>query len=458
MNDLLPQLRRILLYLGDLAVLYGVLAVVLILRYTEQFDLNVWDEHFLPFTLIFAVWLVVFYISGLYDTRETKNDISFYMLVFRTMLINALIGVIYFYVFSERIFTIKPQVVFLVYIGIFSLAFLLWRRLYNLFIAREQFLRNVIFIGSGEDIEVLFTELARRPYLGYRVVEFVRVRGNNNTLPTPELETLDLHKLLLDRKIDIVVTSPELHGQPKIVEQIYRNLFLGIAYFDLPTFYEKILGRIPVATIGQLWFLENLTENDKKFYELFKRFGDLIFTLLLGAVGAILTPFIALAILLDFPGPVLFRQSRVGQGGRLFLAMKFRSMIMDSEKNGPQWTKADDPRVTRVGRVLRKLKLDEIPQLINILRGEMSFIGPRPEQPEFVDSRIKKVPYYNERHLVKPGLTGWAQINAPFTSASEEDTLSKLQYDLYYIKNRSMLLDLGILLKTINIVLTRQGR
>jgi len=284
------------------------------------------------------------------------------------------------------------------------------------------------------------------------------VRVNNNTLPTPELETLDLHKLLLDRKIDIVVTSPELHGQPKIVEQIYRNLFLGIAYFDLPTFYEKILGRIPVATIGQLWFLENLTENDKKFYELFKRFGDLIFTLLLGAVGAILTPFIALAILLDSPGPILFRQSRVGQGGRLFLAMKFRSMIMDSEKNGPQWTKADDPRVTRVGRVLRKLKLDEIPQLINILRGEMSFIGPRPEQPEFVDSRIKKVPYYNERHLVKPGLTGWAQINAPFTSASEEDTLSKLQYDLYYIKNRSMLLDLGILLKTINIVLTRQGR
>jgi exopolysaccharide biosynthesis polyprenyl glycosylphosphotransferase len=226
----------------------------------------------------------------------------------------------------------------------------------------------------------------------------------------------------------------------------------------LPTIYEQITGRVPVATVEKLWFLENLSENEKQFYEFFKRGFDIIFTLIAGLFGLLIAPFVALGIKLTSPGPVLFIQKRVGRHGKIFRAMKFRTMYEGSETSGPQWTKKDDPRVTSFGRFLRKTKLDEIPQLINILRGEMSYIGPRPEQPEFVAFLMREIPYYNERHLIKPGLTGWAQINFPDSSASREDTLIKLQYDLYYIKNRSLLLDIGIILKTINIVLSGKGR
>ncbi len=169
-------------------------------------------------------------------------------------------------------------------------------------------------------------------------------------------------------------------------------------------------------------------------------------------------PFIILAIKIDSPGPFLFKQIRVGKNGKDFLAMKFRTMRQDAEKNGPQWALKDDPRVTRIGKFLRKFRIDEIPQLINVLKGEMSLIGPRPERPEFVSQLKKQIPFYEERLLVKPGLTGWAQVMGPAYGGSEKESLEKLQYDLFYIKNRSLGLDLSIALKTIKTILSRQGQ
>jgi len=168
-------------------------------------------------------------------------------------------------------------------------------------------------------------------------------------------------------------------------------------------------------------------------------------------------PFIYAAVKLNSPGPFLFMQQRTGKSNRKFMAVKIRTMSKNAEHNGPQWAVKNDPRVTRSGRIMRKMRIDEIPQLINVLRGEMSFIGPRPERPEFIEKLEKKIPYYNERLLVKPGLTGWAQINFPY-GASEKDALDKLQYDLYYIKNRSFILDLSIVLKTIKTVLSAGGQ
>ena len=168
-------------------------------------------------------------------------------------------------------------------------------------------------------------------------------------------------------------------------------------------------------------------------------------------------PLIYLLVKLNTPGPFIFKQIRVGKNSKNFLAMKIRTMHKNAEINGPQWATKNDLRVTRSGKILRKTRIDEIPQLFNILRGEMSFIGPRPERPEFVKNLNAKIPFYNERHLVKPGLTGWAQINFPY-GASEADALEKLQYDLYYIKNRSIMLDIAILLKTIKTVLTGAGQ
>ena len=180
---------------------------------------------------------------------------------------------------------------------------------------------------------------------------------------------------------------------------------------------------------------------------------------IIGLFAAIfLTPFIALIIKLESPGPVIFRQIRTGKNGKDFLAMKFRSMVQDAEKNGAQWAVKNDARITKFGKFMRKTRLDEIPQLLNILRGEMSFVGPRPERPEFVKTLSEKIPFYRERLLVKPGLTGWAQLLGPAYGGSEAESLEKVKYDLYYIKNRSILLDISIILKTIKLVFTRRGQ
>ena len=184
---------------------------------------------------------------------------------------------------------------------------------------------------------------------------------------------------------------------------------------------------------------------------------DVISALALGIITLPFMPLIALFITLDSRGPVLYRQKRIGQNGKAFSVVKFRTMIPDAEAQGVQWTTAKDKRVTKFGNLLRKLRIDELPQLWNVLKGDMSFIGPRPERPEFVATLEKEIPHYHMRHLIKPGLTGWAQINQPLGGASVEDSIEKLQYDLYYIRNRNLILDFDILMKTIRVVITRQG-
>jgi exopolysaccharide biosynthesis polyprenyl glycosylphosphotransferase len=454
MNDVLSRVKRIALYAGDIVVFYCVLWLVLVMRYGGEFNRSLWNQHFWPFTTVFVLWFLVFYISGLYDPKVTKNDFGFYTLIMRSVLIGAVLGVLYFYIFSNRFFDIKPQVVYLVYISVFALVFLPWRRTYNQLLKSQMLSHAVLFVGDGGAVEALMLELNHKPQLGYKVAEKISAAALQ---AAQNSGGLDLRKILSEKKIDTIIMSPEVYGSPEAVSVLYQNLFLGIKFFDLTTFYEKISGKIPVNAIGQMWFLENISENEKKFYETVKRMIEILFTLIFGILGLLLSPFIALAIKLSSSGPVLFVQNRVGKNGEVFRAMKFRSMVEGAEKSGAQWAQKNDPRVTGVGKFLRQSRLDEIPQLINILKGEMSFIGPRPERPEFVAELTKKIPFYGERHLIKPGLTGWAQVNFPY-GASEEDALQKLQYDLYYIKNRSLFLDLTIILKTINTVLSRQGR
>jgi lipopolysaccharide/colanic/teichoic acid biosynthesis glycosyltransferase len=211
-----------------------------------------------------------------------------------------------------------------------------------------------------------------------------------------------------------------------------------------------------VEDVDHWWFIENFSLRHRPLYEAGKRVSDILISITIMAITLPLLPFIALAVK-STPGSLFFKQLRTGRHGRTFLAMKFRSMVSNAEANGPQWSSHNDPRITRAGRFLRATRLDEIPQLVNILRGDMSFVGPRPERPEFVNRLQEQIPFYQERHLVKPGLTGWAQINYPYGD-SAEDALEKLRYDLYYIKNRSLMLDVSTVLKTINTVLRGLGR
>ena len=217
------------------------------------------------------------------------------------------------------------------------------------------------------------------------------------------------------------------------------------------------MGKVPLSAIGEVWFLENLAESEKKFYENFKRIFDMFFAIIFGIISLIFYPIIAILIKIDSKGPVFYKQKRVGLNGEVFTVYKFRTMIEDAEKDGVKWADNEDKRITKVGRFLRKTRLDELPQLLNIFFGDMSFVGPRPERVEFVETLEKQIPYYNIRHIIRPGLTGWAQVNFRY-GASVEDSIEKLQYELYYIKHRCFILDISIILKTIKIVLKGSGR
>ncbi|GLI39258.1 TIGR03013 family PEP-CTERM/XrtA system glycosyltransferase [Geobacter hydrogenophilus] len=261
---------------------------------------------------------------------------------------------------------------------------------------------------------------------------------------------------LRERTDKIVVSLSERRGAFPLSE-VLNCKFSGIEVIDAPSFYEEITGKLMIENITPSWFIFSNGFRRTGFGRIMKRSTDLVLSL----VGIILVlpvlPFIALGIRITSPGPILFRQVRVGQGDRPFALYKFRSMRADAEKaSGAVWAQKDDPRITRFGKFLRTSRLDELPQLYNVLRGDMSLVGPRPERPEFVDKLKEVIPYYSERHFVKPGVTGWAQVKYPY-GASVDDAIEKLRYDLYYIKNMSMLLDIIIVLETIKVVLFGRG-
>ena len=256
---------------------------------------------------------------------------------------------------------------------------------------------------------------------------------------------------------EIVVALTERRAGSMPMRQLLDCKATGIKVHDLNTHFEKTLGQIRVDFLSASWLIFGDGFNQGGWRTGVKRVFDILSATLLCVLGAPLMLLAALLIKLESPGPVLYRQERVGLNGRSFSITKFRSMRSDAEKDGkPKWASANDARVTRVGQIIRRLRIDELPQLFNVLRGEMSLVGPRPERPFFVDQLTHEIPFYALRHSVKPGVTGWAQVRYPY-GATVEDALEKLQFDLYYVKNHSLFLDLVVLLETVGVVLTGKG-
>ncbi len=457
----LNKLKKILLLVGDVLVLYASLYLTLLLRYQLFPSQRVWNLHFEPFTWLFGFWLIVFYINGLYDITASKNDVAFYNKLLRNILINYALAAAYFYILTDKLFDIKPQTVFFIFMGMSLATLSLWRFWYNSLVQSPNLSRNILVIGMKDEVKELVTEIIHKPQLGYRIAAIIH-NGYRDHEDFPGVAILDgsvdIKKILRDYNISTVLSALDPRSNPTLVKHLYESLALKLQFFDLPTFYEKLTGKIPVTTIGHIWFLENLAESEKTLYETAKRLFDIVFSSVVLVLSLPFVPLIAILVKLGSSGPVFFRQVRVGLLGKPFEAIKFRSMILGAEKEGePQWARKNDIRVTKIGKLLRKARIDEIPQLLNVLKGEMSLIGPRPERPEFVAKLQELIPFYNERHLIKPGLTGWAQINFQYGS-STGDALKKLQYDLFYIKNRSLPLDVGVLLKTINIILSGRGQ
>lgn len=454
-------MKKSLLFISDLAILFVSLLLTLYLRYGPTFSEKL-DFHIIPFSLIFIVWLLVFYIANLYEPATLRNNIHFYSSLLQTIIISSVISVAFFYLIP--LFTITPKTNLAIFVAIFTGLEFGIRSIFNR-VFEKKFKKSVLIVGLSKQAFELAQFIKSNPQLGYELKYVVDLKPNKPDEDEEEFRKFgiiqgleNLKKQMQNENVDTIVISPEAYQMPETINIFYKSLGKKITFLNLASFYEHLTGKVPLGAINQIWFLENLSEGNKRGYEIAKRFFDTVFAILIGMISLIFYPFIILLIKISSPGPVLYRQNRVGQSGKNFKIIKFRTMYKDAEKStGAVWTIENDPRITPVGRFLRKTRLDELPQIWNILKGEMAFVGPRAERPEFHETLQKNVPFYEERYLIKPGLTGWAQINFHYGS-SIKDAAEKLKYDLYYIKNRSLLLDLGIILKTIRITLQQAGR
>ncbi|MBA3766782.1 MAG: TIGR03013 family PEP-CTERM/XrtA system glycosyltransferase, partial [Acidobacteria bacterium] len=336
-----------------------------------------------------------------------------------------------------------------------------WRITIHYFLGHPQIGERVLIVGSGATaIEVAREALERRD-AGYRIIGFVdtdpQMIGRSLINPRVIGLTSELDAIVKRDNIDrIVVAMGERRGQFPTDQLLDLSLSGNVSIEECASFYERLTGRVHLDMIRPSWLIFSGRGRQKRFNTLARTImhrGMALIGAILSLPLAIVT---ALLIKLDSRGPVLYRQERVGMNGQPFTLMKFRSMRTDAEKDGPIWASQTDDRTTRVGRIIRVIRIDEIPQFWNILKGEMSFVGPRPERPHFVRQLAEEIPYYEQRHLIAPGLTGWAQIKYPY-GASIEDARQKLQYDLYYIKNQSLALDATILFETIKTILFGRG-
>ena len=430
--------KILFLLLGDIVALYLSLFLTLAIRYGGLFFEAFADSHAWPFLIVFVLWIAVFYIAGLYNLRHLRNGFDFQRNLALTLGVNALIAVSFFYLVPTL--GIAPRRNLFIFLLIFAVVQFYWRRFYNKSAASGEAPNKIFLVGNGETTEEIYKTITSNPQMGYEIVKWEKEEEINQTIN-------NLKSLLNEHRVNLVVVPRHLKKNERLSKKLYEILSAGIEIRDLPNFYELIFQKIPLSDLEETWFLEHLAHGRERFYDQLKRGGEFLFALILGLILLPLELLIAVLIKISSPGLVIYRQKRVGKNGREFTLYKFRTMKIDAEKDGPKWSKLNDGRSTKIGHLLRFTHLDELPQLLNILKGELSFVGPRPERPEFVARLREEIAHYDIRHLIKPGITGWAQINHRH-EASVEDTGEKLQYDIYYLKNRSPILDISIILRT----------
>jgi sugar transferase (PEP-CTERM system associated) len=336
-----------------------------------------------------------------------------------------------------------------------------WRLLYGILIQSATSRTGAIVLGAGEAGKAVY-QLLQAPFSPYEVKGFLdddpALLGKPAGSPAVLGRLDQLQEVARQIGAEAAILAVPRNRPVWLTRKILEARMVGMEIIETASVYERLIGRIPVQYIEDQWLLYasgfNILVRD--YIQKIKRLADFMAATTLLFVSAPLMAVTALAIRLDSPGPVFYHQERVGKGGRTYTVYKFRSMCIDAEQDRAEWAQKRDPRVTRVGRWMRLFRIDELPQIWNVFTGEMSLVGPRPERPEFVKELESQTPYYNVRHTVRPGITGWAQVKYPY-SASLEDSLRKLEYDLYYIKNMSLLLDIRILLKTVGVVLSAQG-
>ncbi len=414
------------------------------------------------FIKLFAVWIIINFINGLYDLGRISGNHAYRRLI-ESCAISVLVSIIALYLTGNSL-TPKTLLILSSVSG-YGLAGL-WRFWYSKITAYANLQTRIIFLGYNTEVQEIVELITKSPEKGYVVSAIFdpEQKIKPSDLPGINIYTslTALRPAITTHKAHSVVSAPHLKEQPEIVRELYELLFWPVHLSDSSSLYETITGRVPPSTFSDGWFISNLSNLDQPSYNSFRRLIDYIAGITMGLIFITLGSIVALVIKLTSRGPVLYRQMRVGYRDEHFSIYKFRTMYAlstdgSAEMAGAEFAQKDDKRVTPFGRFLRRTRLDELPQFWNLLRGDITLIGPRPERPEIVAKLEAHMPYYPLRHLVKPGITGWAAINQHYTSTLAQ-AIQKLQYDLYYIKNRSLLLDISIMLRTINVVLRMMGQ
>lgn len=460
MNSSRLKARTILLLLVEAMLLFGGLVIAVYVRMgavNAEYAL-ISRNGFYKAALATLFCLASFYLFDLYDFVVMRDR--------RELVLRMLQALGLAWVALALMFYMLPQVmigrgVTLISLPLALLLMVGWRLSIHWFLGHPELGERILIVGSGEFAVEIARETLQRKDAGYRVVGFVdndpALVGKSLINPKVIGLTSELASLVRRENIDrLVVAINDRRGQFPTQELLKLSLSGDVTIEESASFYERLTGRVLLDMIRPSWLIFSSRGRRARINEIARSAMHRIIAL----VGAILSLpiaiFTAIVIKLESRGPVLYKQERVGKNGRPFSLMKFRSMRTDAEKDGPVWAKTDDDRMTRVGRIIRKIRVDEIPQFWNILRGDMNFVGPRPERPHFVAQLAQEIPYYEQRHLIAPGLTGWAQINYPY-GASIEDAKQKLQYDLYYMKNQNVALDATILFETIKTILFGKG-
>jgi exopolysaccharide biosynthesis polyprenyl glycosylphosphotransferase len=445
MKDL-GKKEAFVLVIGDLIALFAALWVSLFIRYGALPNANRFSSHLAVFSVVFIIWIIVYSIAGLYDKLNFFSEHRLSRGLIRAQIINSLLAVAFFYLVPSL--AITPKTVLFIYVVVSFLLLYLWRELLvtRLPLHKKQ---RALLIASGEEMQQFRDEMNNNPRYGIVCAAIINLDESN-----PEELQRDIASLIEREQVQIVIVDLYHEKAQAMVSSLYTFLFSSVVFVNFHQFYEVVFNRIPLSVVTHSWFMENISPRSKQTYDLLKWIMDAIAAVLLGVVTLPISIAAAVAIKWEDGNDIFFIRDRTGKNNKIIKSLKFRTYSMHNN------ALAETAHITKVGAFLRKTRIDELPQLINVLCGDMSLIGPRPEVPVLVKQYEQEVPYYRVRHLLKPGLSGWAQLyqkDPPKGSADTYKTAIKLSYDLYYIKNRSFILDFRIALKTIATLLSRSG-
>lgn len=448
---------KLLLIAGDAGCyLLSVAATLLLYPYTANRPWDFLYQHKIVFLLIGVIYFIVLFIADLYDYLKDFRQIINIVHVLIACWIGSLLVVLILYFPIRGAYVGRSMII--IQAVFFSILVAVWRIGFSAIALIHRMRKRLLIVGAGKAGRHLFRSIRTRPGCGFDVVGFVdddenkvgtdvdglRVLGNSSQLPA----------LIRENQVSMAAVAITRERSPQLIDNLITVSWNECTLMDMPSLYEFLTGKLPTEHISNNWIFEWNINTTKIYYRRLKRTIDIILAVLFLSITCPILVLTALVIKIDSRGPAIFHQERLGHKGRIFKILKFRTMVENASQCGPVWTTDNDPRITRVGRFIRRLRIDELPQLLNILKGEMSFIGPRPLAH---DSSMDNIRYYHYRLLVKPGITGWAQVMFP-EGLTIDTTEEKLKYDLYYIKNIGLMLDLAIFLKTVRTVIFGKGR